>query len=330
MTRIIRAVLGIALAAVALTSAAQEEWKIGTAVGAATVLGSQVTKSADAITKATGGKIKAEHQQVLNEQDLTQQVLRGRLPMMHVTISGAGVAFPDATVLVFPYLWSSAAERDWVYDRYAAPLVNKMYAAKGLTMLRWMDGGINDIFCRFACTDIESLKGKKFRALATPTEPIFMRLLGTNSQQMPLSDFFPALQQGVMDGGHLVFPFYATSPAAQSAPNVLRTRHLNNLFFLVVNTEIWEKQPAEIRKAIMDGLPPTAEFNRDLKEQEEKLTQQFLAKGGKITEMSPAQRQQLIDKISAAHPEMLQVSSAGAKELYAAIQKGKSEFKARK
>lgn len=330
MKHLIRAAFGIGLAVLTGSTFAQEDWKIGTAVGAATVLGSQVTKSAAAITKASGGKIKAEHQQVLNEQDLTQQVLRGRLPMMHVTVSGAGVAFPDATVLVFPYLWSSAEERDWVYDRHAAPIVNKMYAAKGLTVLRWMDGGINDFFCRFACTDMESLKGKKFRALATPTEPIFMRLLGTNSQQMPLSDFFPALQQGVMDGGHLVFPFYATSPAAQSAPNVIRTRHLNNLFFLVVNTEIWQKQPADLRKAILDGLPPTAEFNRDLKEQEDNLTKQFLAKGGKITELPAAQKQQLVDRISAAHPEMLQASSAGAKELYAAIQKGKAEFKARK
>jgi len=327
---IIRIALGVALVAFAGASAAQEEWKIGTAVGAATVLGSQVTKSAAAITKASGGKIKAEHQQVLNEQDLTQQVLRGRLPMMHVTVSGAGVAFPDATVLVFPYLWSSAEERDWVYERYAAPIVNKMYAAKGLTVLRWMDGGINDFFCRFDCTDMESLKGKKFRALATPTEPIFMRLLGINSQQMPLSDFFPALQQGVMDGGHLVFPFYVTSPAAQSAPNVLRTRHLNNVFFLVANTEIWEKQPADMRKAILDSLPPSTQFNQDLKEQEDNLTRQFLTKGGKITQLPAAQRQQLIEKVTAAHPEMLQVSSAGAKALYAAIQKGKSEFKALK
>jgi TRAP-type C4-dicarboxylate transport system substrate-binding protein len=309
---------------------AQEEWKIGSPAVPGSLLGSQVTKAIAAIDKASGGRIKAEHQLITNEQDLMQQTLRGRLPMMHITIGGQSAVFPEVSALTLPYVWSSPEERDWVYENHVHQLVKDLYAAKGLTILRWADVGATDLFCRFPCKDFESLKGKKFRSSPSPADKIFLTVLGTNTQTMPLSDFFPAMQQGVVDGGHTSFAWYATTPLAQSAPHVLRSRHLNQLFYFVVRSDVWSKLGPEMRKAIGDGMPTTAELNNDMKVGEDAIAKQHIAKGGTITQPDAGQRQKVIALVTAAHGEMLATLPAEAKKIYAAIQHGKAEFAKRK
>jgi TRAP-type C4-dicarboxylate transport system substrate-binding protein len=72
-----------------------------------------------AIAKASGGKLTAERQFVANEQEMVQQVVRGRLQMGATSAFGAGVTVPDATVVSLPYVWSSDAERRYVTDKFA-------------------------------------------------------------------------------------------------------------------------------------------------------------------------------------------------------------------
>lgn len=309
---------------------AQEVWKIGSPAVPGSLLGAQVTKTIAAIDKASGGRIKAEHQLITNEQDLMQQTLRGRLPMMHITIVGQSAVFPEVAVIALPYVWSSPEERDWVYGNYVDQLVKDLYAAKGLTILRWADVGATDLFCRFPCKDFQSLKGKKFRSSPSPADKIFLTVLGTLTQTMPLSDFFPAMQQGVVDGGHTSFVWYATTPLAQSAPYVLRSRHINQLFYFVVRSDVWGKLSPQLRKAIADGMPSTAELNNDMKIGEDAISKQHIAKGGTITQPSEDERQKVIAQVSAAHGEMLATFPPEAKKIYAAIQWGKKEFAKRK
>ena len=46
---------------------------------------------------------------------------------------------------------------------------------------------------------------------------------GGNGVQMPLTEFWPGLQSGLVVGGDLPFLFYVTTPAAQSAAHCSRS-----------------------------------------------------------------------------------------------------------
>ncbi|MFM7533182.1 MAG: hypothetical protein ACKO5J_12015, partial [Rubrivivax sp.] len=82
--------LAATLAATVFTAhaGAQDAWKIGTVVAPPSMLGVIVDEGAAAIGRASGGKITAERFQNPNEQELTQNVMRGRLEMGYISATG--------------------------------------------------------------------------------------------------------------------------------------------------------------------------------------------------------------------------------------------------
>ena len=210
--------LAVALAAAALGShaAAQEAWKIGTVVAPPSMLGVIVDESAAAIGKATGGKITAERFQNPNEQELTQNILRGRLEMGYISATGMAVAVPEMGVLNMPYLWRSEGERDYVLDKVIPPLLEQILAARGITLVKIGEAGWTSLFCKTACTTPDKMKGMKMRVSPTAGAKLFADRLGVNGAGMSLADFYPALQQGVVDAGDLTFSWYAVDRSGQA------------------------------------------------------------------------------------------------------------------
>ncbi len=108
----LRVAAAIAVASLASHTSAQEAWKIGTVVAPPSMLGVIVDEAAAGVGRATGGRITAERFQNPNEQELTQNILRGRLEMGYISATGMAVAVPEMGVLNMPYLWRSEGERD--------------------------------------------------------------------------------------------------------------------------------------------------------------------------------------------------------------------------
>ena len=157
-------------------------------------------------------------------------------------------------MLTVPYLWSSVGERDYVTDKYALPALQKLAEAKGLVIIGLGEVGWTDVFCKKACTSPESVKGMKVRVAPAPTSRMFWSALGTNGVQLPLSELFPALQSGMVEGGDLPFLYYVTTPAAQSAPHVVLTQHLHQGAGAGEQAPMDALTPA-LRKAITEAAP---------------------------------------------------------------------------
>ncbi len=196
-------VAALAAAAIASPASAQEAWKIGTVVAPPSMLGVIVDEGAAAVGKATGGRITAERFQNPNEQELTQNILRGRLEMGYISATGMAVAVPEMGVLNMPYLWRSEAERDYVLDKIIPPLLEQIMASKGLTLVKVGEAGWTNLFCKTPCTTPDKMKGMKMRVSPTAGAKLFADRLGVNGAGMSLADFYPALQQGVVDAGDL-------------------------------------------------------------------------------------------------------------------------------
>jgi TRAP-type transport system periplasmic protein len=66
--------------------------------------------------------------------------------------------------------------------------------------------GWNDVVCKKACLTPDAVKGMKVRVAPSPASKMFWTSLGANGVQMPLSELFPALQSGLVDGGRPALP----------------------------------------------------------------------------------------------------------------------------
>mgnify|MGYP001501446068 CR=1 FL=1 len=318
----------VAGAAVSFAAAAQPVWKIGTVVAPPSMLGIIVDEGAASIGVSTGGRIKAERHQIANEQEITQNLIRGRLEMGYISATGLAVAVPEMGVLNTPYLWTSEKERDYVSDRHVAPFLEGLLASKGLVLLKYGEAGWTSLFCKTPCTTPAAMRGMKMRVSPTAGARMMAERLGVNGVGMSLADFYPALQQGVVDAGDLTFSFYLIGPAATAAPHYVFTRHNHQPAFWLAHKGTWERVPAEDRAAIIRGLPNPVQARARVAGDEVTKIAQFRARGGFAHELTDEQRAEWAKVIVPGQPALIASYGGRAKELFDIIQKGKREFAA--
>lgn len=323
------------LAALALvlsvgTATAQQAWKIGTVVAPPSMLGIIVDEGAASIKNSTAGRISAERHQIANEQEIAQNLIRGRIEMAYISATGLGVAVPEMGVLNTPYLWTSEKERDYVSDKFVAPFLETLLGSKGLTLVKPAEAGWTNLFCKTACTTPDKMKGMKMRVSPTAAAKMFAERIGVNGVGMSLADFYPALQQGVVDAGDLTFSFYLIGPAASAAPHYVFTRHNHQPAYWLAHKATWDKVPPADQAAIVKGLPSTVEARARVAGDEAKKIEQFKAKGGFPHELTDAERAGWAKVVVPGQKALIDSFGGRAKEMFETIQKGKKEFAALK
>jgi TRAP-type C4-dicarboxylate transport system substrate-binding protein len=318
----------LALASASSTALAQKNWKVASAAQPGSVLIGFVDEFATKTTADTKGEVKVERLFIASEQETMQQVVRGRVEVGNVSLAGASVLIPEASLLNVPYLWTSNAERDFVTDRFALPVLKKIYEAKGLVILGLGEVGWNDVVCKTACLTPASVKGMKVRISPSPASKMFWNSLGANGVQMPLSELFPALQSGLVEAADLPFPYYVTTPAAQSTPHYVLTQHLHHPSAFFVNKAAWDGLTADQRRALQAATPEVARARKAVDDDVKPKMEEFKKKGGFVHELTPAQRNEWRKLVEPNQDELVKSIGGAAPELWAAIQRGKKEFAA--
>ena len=324
--------LALASVAFALSSGAalaQQNWKIASAAQPGSVLVGFVDETANKITTGTAGALKTERLFVGSEQEIIQQLVRGRLEMGSVSYTGASVLIPEAALLNMPYLWRSNAERDFVTDNFALPILKKIYEAKGLVIIGLGEVGWNDVVCKKACLTPNDVRGMKVRVSPAPSSKMFWGSLAVNGVQMPLSELFPALQSGLVEAADLPFSYYITTPAAQSAPHYVMTRHLHHGSTFMINKRVWDALSAEQKKVVESARPDIARMRREVEAEEKPKMEEFRKKGGVVHELTAAQRLEWSRLVEPNQEKLVKEIGDGAQELWEAIQKGRREFVAK-
>ena len=319
----------VALCASQAPAYAQMNWKLASAAQPGSPLIGFVDEAATKITAGSKGAIKVERLFIGSEQEIVQQIVRGRLEMVSVSLAGTAPIVPEAGLMTTPYIWRSDAERDFVTDNYALPVLKKIYETKGLVIVGWGEVGWNDTVCKKACLSPADVKGMKVRVGPATSSKIFWSSLQTNGVQMPLSELFPALQSGLVDAADLPFPYYVTTPAAQSAPHYVTTRHLHHASHMLVNKRVWDGLSAEQKALIQASVPEAARQRREVDASVKPKMDEFKAKGGQIHELTPAQRAEWSKLVIPNQEQMVKEAGGAAPELWAAIQKGKQDYAAR-
>ena len=100
--------LSMALVAVCASQApayAQLNWKLASAAQPGSPLIGFVDEAATKITAGSKGAIKVERLFIGSEQEIVQQIVRGRLEMVSVSLAGTAPIVPEAGLMTTPYIW---------------------------------------------------------------------------------------------------------------------------------------------------------------------------------------------------------------------------------
>ena len=298
--------MGAALAAFAVPASAQQEtWKVGSAAQPGSSLLTILEENVANWNKVPG--VKVERQFVASEQELAQQVLRGRLQMASISFAGISPAgFPEAALVNVPFLWANEAERNYVLDGTVWKYMTRLFEAKGLVAVGIGEVGWNGVVCKTACP--------------TPA----------NGVQMPLSELFPALQQSLVVAADLPFPYYVTTPARESAPFYYDLRHLHHPALVVANKAAWDKLTPAQQQGIRDGMLPIAKQRKMVDDEITEKVKEFRAKGGTYVELTQAQRDAYRKLVESKQMELVSGMGGKSTELFDLMQAARREFQQRR
>lgn len=318
-------------AAMAVTSVsfAAEKWKIASGAQPG-LLRDHHIQVGDSIGASTNGAVTAEFQFVGSEQEVVQQVVRGRLEVGVVSMIALASIIPETAVLVTPYLWASPEEGDYVIDKALFEPLARLADAKGLVLIGFTETGWTDVVGKTPFVKPEDVVGRKIRVSPAPASAFFWRQMGANGVQLPLSELFPALQSNLVEGADLPFVYYITTPAAQSAPNYTLTRHTHIFNGVIVNKDAWAKLSADQQKAVRAGVPSYAKLRSEVRAAEEPLMKKFEEQGGKVIRLTNEQRRAWFDKVYPGQADYVKTLGGDAQALYDLIQKARQDYAAGK
>lgn len=238
------------------------------------------------VEEATDGAIQVKiypNSELGDELSMLEQARSGDLDA--VVVGGGNLAslVPELQVLSVPYLWNSfedfqnAMSRDnavWqlLVDTVASKNAGVSLVAPTTIGSRWVANTKGEINTP---ADMKSL-GVTMRIQSNPTEAKVWSSFGANVTNMPMTDVFTAMQQGVVDAVENSPEIMYNYKIHEVAKYFSATEH--NWYFasVIASDTLWDKIPAEYQDAVKTA---------------------FLDAGQKIIEITPETQQVAIDKL---------------------------------
>ncbi len=216
-----------------------------------------VQEWAKLFAKKTGGKGELKlfpSSQLGSKKDVTEQM---KLGSGIITITDGGFLadyVPDFGILMGPYLANDykdlfkLAKTPWYAD------LSEKLAAKGLRVLttNWLYGTRHFLLKKPAKTP-EELKGVKLRSPNNRIQIEAIQSMGATPTPMPLSEVYPALSTGVIDGTESPISVLYAMKAFEAAKYLVKTGYIHNISQWIIGEKYFKKLPADVQKALMES-----------------------------------------------------------------------------
>jgi TRAP-type C4-dicarboxylate transport system substrate-binding protein len=272
------------------------------------------------LEKATGGRIKVEVYPAGQLGGAPRQTEGLRLGTIEAAIGPSELFFgadPRFQVLAMAGLFKNNEHARKAIDvpAFRQPIVD--FTGPRGVLLQSLHVYDQQLFAyKTPVTKLDDFKGKRTRVLAAEGEQAMVSALGGAPVPMSLPEVLPALQQGTIDGVSSVMGVFVAFRYNDAAPHVLDTG-LWALMPVALVSKVWfDKQPADLQKAIMDTgrkLEPQMHAWQVKRVQDDRKA--WTDRGGKIVKLSPAEQAEAEKRVGAAVQTVL-AKNPSSKELY--------------
>ena len=187
-----------------------------------------------------------------NEGNLLSNMRRGRVECVGASLQGAATVLPEVGVLQMPYLFSSFKEVDAAYDKGLVDNYRKLFAAKGVAMLQFVEVGFTHTYGVQPIKAPSDIKGLKLRATQSRASQAWIKAAGAEPVVLPIAEALPGLQTGLIKGGESGIVVYS-GLIVRSAPHYTLSAHAFDSGTILCNKEWFDKLTAEQKTAVQNG-----------------------------------------------------------------------------
>ncbi len=200
------------------------------------------------------------------------------------------------------------------------PAFNQAFLAlganKGLKGIGLFISGPTVFVTRKPVAHVADLKGLKLRVLAAPLQLEQVRSMGANPVPMPLGEVMPALQQGTIDGVMSCIPVFVALKYADAAKYLLETNHGLISAITVISKTWFDSLPPDLQDVVVKaGQQASSDIYQFSVDDVNKGRDRWKSAGGEVIELSPAERDQLMQQLAKVGDEVV-AKNAGEKAMF--------------
>ncbi|MDB5929574.1 MAG: dicarboxylate transporter, DctP subunit, partial [Polaromonas sp.] len=264
---------------------------------------------ADAVEKASGGKMKvrAIGAAALGPDNQMQQALIGGAQEMMVGSTATLVGITKEMALWdTPFLISNTKEADTLLDGPIGEKIKDKLQEKGLVgLVYWENGFRNLTNSKRPVTKVEDLDGIKLRVMQNNVFLSSFKTLGANAIPMAFSELFGALETNTVDGQENPYNTILSSKFYEVQKYLTVTNHVYSPWIVLVSKKWWDQLSKAEQKVLMDAAKTSREFERkDTREEASKAMADLKAKGMLVNELSPAEASRMRNKLTRVYAEI--------------------------
>lgn len=272
--------LGVLLGAFASAAVAVENWQAYTFWGTPTVVGSKgFRKIVDDIDQSSGGEMKSKFNLggtlSINATNIGSAVADDIVQMADDAFYQGSI--PIATLALLPMLVQNVDEMKKVME-IVAPLAERDYAKKGVTMLGYYIYPPQVFWFRGNVASLADIKGRKVR-ITSAEQGAMIRAFGGTPVQITSAEVPAALERGVVDG-----LLTASSGGIAAWKEMLKSSYVMGInyhaSYIIANTARFNKLPpalqAKVRDAVRRGV---VDMTNELQREDGELRKKFAAEG---------------------------------------------------
>ena len=230
----------------------------------------------------------------------------------------------DFGIFDTPFMFNDAKEADAVMDGPVGQKLLEKLPEKGLIGLSYWDHGFRVLTnSRRPVSKMEDIQGLKVRVQQIPVFIDAFTALGANPVPMPFTELYTALETKAVDGQENPFVSIEVTKFYEVQKYASNTRHAYSPLLVLVSKRFWDQLSADERQILQDAATETKPFERETsRSMDAKAMEELKSKGMTITDISPAERARMRDKLKPAiEKHHKTISEALVQEVNAELQK---------
>ena len=258
---------------------------------------------ADAVDKASGGKMKvrAIGAAALGPDTQMQQALIGGAQEMMVGSTATLVGITKEMALWdTPFLFSNAKEADALLDGPIGERIKAKLQDKGLVgLVYWENGFRNLTNSKRPVNKMEDFDGIKLRVMQNNVFLNSFNTLGANAVPMSFSELFGALETKTVDGQENPYNTILSSKFYEVQKYLTVTNHVYSPWIVLVSKKWWDGLSKDEQKVLNDAAKLSRDFERkDTREEASKAVADLKAKGMQVNELPRAEADRMRSKLT--------------------------------
>jgi tripartite ATP-independent transporter DctP family solute receptor len=247
--------------------------------------------------------------QLGGEKEMIEQAQVGALQIARISLGPMGPLVPELNAFNLPFVFRDPEHMTKVVS---GPIGDEMlkklsdHPTAGLIGLCWMNGGTRNVYnSKHAVKTVADLKGLKIRTPSGDAWTLTFKAVGANPTPIDISELYPALQQGVVDGQENPYDNMLVRKFFQVQKFLSNTAHFYDWSGYMVNKAAFEKLTPDQQKAVRDAMFSAIAIQRAISERENKTALQGLIKGGmKYDALPPAEIAKFREATRSVYVEM--------------------------